>query len=235
MSQRILFSAAVLITAALTLLTACPKPASPPAQAPPAVSHARPANTPSSAKPSVPPAAPVPPEQPAAKAPAEKPVAPEKNPPGDIPDTQVFITYSSSAGMYSLKAPEGWARSESGAGVKFADKFDGEQVILSKCTAAPTVESVKKDQVAALMKSGRAVKVLEVNSKKMPGGVTAVYIAYTSNSDPDPVTNKQVRLDNVTYYYFMPGKLAALTLWAPQGADNVDQWKLISESFKWQK
>jgi hypothetical protein len=164
----------------------------------------------------------------------EKPVEPEKNPPGDIPDSQVFVTYKSSQGMYSIQAPEGWARSESGTDVKYVDKFDGEQVVVTPATTAPTVMSVNQEQVPAVEKAGRAVKVKNVTSKKMPSGLTAICVVYTSNSAPDPVTNKQVRLDNVTYYYYMTGMLAALTLWAPQGADNVDQWKLISESFKWQ-
>ena len=34
---------------------------------------------------------------------AEKAVAPEKNPPGDIPDTQVFIDYTSPEG-FTLKS-----------------------------------------------------------------------------------------------------------------------------------
>ena len=37
---------------------------------------------------------------------AEKPVAPEKNPPGDIPDNQVFIDYGSPLG-FKIKVPEG--------------------------------------------------------------------------------------------------------------------------------
>ena len=40
----------------------------------------------------------------------ETPVAPEKNPPGDIPDTQVFVEYRSAGGGYQLEVPEGWAR-----------------------------------------------------------------------------------------------------------------------------
>jgi hypothetical protein len=183
----------------------------------------------------LPPGVPAPDEKPVEKATGEQPVEPEKNPPGAIPDTQVFVTYKSAAGMYSLKAPEGWARTEKGTDVTFADKFDGEQVVVSKCNTAPTVESVKNNQAPAVEKAGRAVKVTEMRSKKMPNGDTACIIVYTSNSDPDPVTNKQVRLDNIVYYYYMPGMLAALRLWAPAGADNADQWKLISESFSWQK
>ena len=165
--------------------------------------------------------------------PPEKPVAPEKNPPGDIPDTQVFVTYTSRAGKYAVDAPEGWARSEHGADVKFTDKFDGEQVTLSRSAIPPTVSSVKRDQAPALQQDGRAVRIQEVKAKRMPHGTAVVYVAYTSNSDPDPVTSKKVRIDNITYYYDHQGILAALTLWAPSGADNADQWKRISESFGW--
>jgi hypothetical protein len=52
-------------------------------------------------------------------------LAAEKNPPGDIPDDQVFVSYTSSASGFSLKVPEGWARSERGSDVQFIDKFDG--------------------------------------------------------------------------------------------------------------
>lgn len=38
--------------------------------------------------------------------------ATETNPPGDIPDTQAFVDYSSTAG-YGVKVPEGWARTDS--------------------------------------------------------------------------------------------------------------------------
>jgi len=166
-------------------------------------------------------------------APPEQPVAPEKNPPGDIPDTQVFITYTSTTGKYAVEAPEGWARSEHGTNVKFTDKFDGVQVTLSKRLTPPTVSSVQREQVPALQHQGRAVKIQGVKAKSMPHGNSVICVVYTANSDPDPVTGKQVRLDTTTYYYYHQGTLAALTLWAPTGADNVDQWKRISESFRW--
>ena len=46
----------------------------------------------------------------------------EKNPPGDIPDDQVFIAYASPLG-FDLKVPEGWARTDRADGVVFADKY----------------------------------------------------------------------------------------------------------------
>jgi hypothetical protein len=162
----------------------------------------------------------------------ETPVAPEKNPPGDIPDSQVFITYYSVDGQYQLEVPEGWARSAQGADVSFIDKLDAIKVAITQASAAPTAASVRTNEVAALLKSGRAVQVDKIQDVQLLSGA-AVLVSYSSNSDPDPVTGKQVRLENNLYLYFKGGRVAALTLWAPLGADNVDQWQRISQSFRW--
>jgi hypothetical protein len=144
--------------------------------------------------------------------------AAEKNPPGDIPDDQVFVSYTSSAAGYNLKVPEGWARSEKGSDVAFIDKFDGIAVIVDASATAPTV----KDVVARLGKSEKALKVNSEKEIRLPAG-----------SDANPVTNKRIRLENEAYVFYKSGKMAILVLWAPIGADNADQWKLISESFRW--
>src|SRR3954470_10175370 len=47
----------------------------------------------------------------------ETAIAPEKNPPGDIPDNQVFVPYRSPLGS-SIKVPEGWSRVERADGVR---------------------------------------------------------------------------------------------------------------------
>jgi hypothetical protein len=172
---------------------------------------------------------------PAAAAPvaAEQPVAPETNPAGDIPDNQVFVTFSSPSGGYSLQVPEGWARTDNGADVRFVNKLDGVQVAITSASAAPTAASARAAQATDLQRSGRAVQVTNVQDVQLPAG-PAVFVEYTSNSEPDPVTNKQVRLENNAYLFYKDGKLATLTLWAPLGADNVDQWQLMAQSFRWQ-
>jgi hypothetical protein len=162
----------------------------------------------------------------------EKPLAPEKSPVGDIPDTQAFVDYKSSQGGYTFKAPEGWARTEQGTGVSFIDKFDGVMVSVEQAAQAPTVATVKDNQAAALVKNGRAVKIIDIKAVKLPGG-EAVWVQYESNSEPNPVTNKQIRQENQSYYFYKNGNLATFTVWAPLGADNVDQWKLMSDSFGW--
>jgi len=163
---------------------------------------------------------------------AEKAVSAEKNPPGDIPDSQVFIDYAAPQG-FALKVPEGWARSDHADGASFVDKLDGVVVSVAKADALPSVDKAKTDYVAKLEAAGRAVRVTAVKQVKLPAG-PAIRIVYTSNSEPNTVTNKQVRLENERYLYFKDGKLVTLELYAPKGADNVDQWQLMSNSFQWQ-
>lgn len=162
---------------------------------------------------------------------AEAPVAAEKNPPGDIPDSQVFIDYRSKLG-FTMKVPEGWARKDKGDGASFVDKLDGVVLTATDAKAKPDVSTAKTVYVEQLKKSERAVKVSAVKAVKLPSG-EAIRIVYTSNSQPNPVTNKQIRLENERYLFYRNGKLVTLELYAPKGADNVDQWQLMSRSFAW--
>jgi hypothetical protein len=52
-------------------------------------------------------------------------------------------------------------------------------------------------------------------------------------SAPDPVTGKRLKLVIDRYEYGKGGKVAVLDLSTPEGVDNVDAYRLISESFKW--
>ena len=161
----------------------------------------------------------------------EKAIAPETNPPGDIPDSQVFVTYSSPLG-FSIKAPEGWSRTESADGVSFADKYGRIDFRITTGATAPTLASVKSVEAAALEKNGRAAKIEKIEASTLPSGA-AVRIAYTSNSEPNAVTGKQLRLENERLLIAHGGKIATITFSAPQGADNADQWKLMRDSFRW--
>jgi hypothetical protein len=159
-------------------------------------------------------------------------IAPEVNPPGDIPDTQTFVKYSSASVGYQLDVPEGWARAGNGTAVTFVDKFDGVKVSVSSATSAPTATTARANEAKQIESQGHAVTIDGVTDVTLPSG-KAVRIRYTSNSEANAVTNKRVRLENETYMYYRNGKIAALTLYAPKGADNVDQWVRMSRSFRW--
>jgi hypothetical protein len=162
----------------------------------------------------------------------EKPLEIEKSPLGDIPDTQAFVKYTSTQGGYSLEVPEGWARTVHEPDVSFIDKFNGVNLAVVKTDKIPTTTTIKDNQAAELVKNGRAVKIQGIKEVTLPIG-KVIIVKFESNSEPNSVTNKQVRQDNENYYYYKDGKMAVLTLWAPLGADNVDQWKKMSESMSW--
>lgn len=55
----------------------------------------------------------------------------------------------------------------------------------------------------------------------------------TRKSAPDPVTGKSLPLVVDIYEYEKGGKVAVLELSTPEGVDNVDAYRMISESFRW--
>ena len=161
----------------------------------------------------------------------ERLVAPERNPPGDIPDNQVFVPYSSTIG-FSLRVPEGWSRTATETSVRFFDKYDLIGATLGRADAAPTAASVKSKEVPALETGGHAIKVTSVKDVRLAVG-PAVNISYLANSEPNAVTNKLIRLEHERFIVYKDGKMVTLDLAAPAGADNVDQWQLISNSLRW--
>jgi len=175
------------------------------------------AGSPASSRPT--PAAPV-------TTPAERPLPAESNPPGDIPDTQAFVVYSSAVGGYRIDVPESWARSQRGADVTFVDKFDGMSV-----TVAPAIAK-SRAAIDVLEQGARAGRDFQISQKQLPEG-SAVVATFTSNSNTDPVTGKRVRLDDRAIVFVRGRQTATILLWAPLGADNVDQWNRVESSFRW--
>ncbi|WP_244145410.1 hypothetical protein [Paraburkholderia mimosarum] len=155
----------------------------------------------------------------------------EKNPPGDIPDNQVFVQYQSPLG-FSIKIPEGWARHETTDSVTFSDKYNTVAIAVSQRSPPPTLDDIKAREISQLRQSGTAVQVNAVKTVRLPSG-SAFVVSYASNSVPNAVTNKSIRLENDRYFFWKEGRLATLTLSAPSGADNADQWLLMARSFGW--
>jgi len=145
---------------------------------------------------------------------ADTPLPVETNPPGDIPDSQAFVVYTSRDGHLTVAYPEGWERTTQVGGVTFVHDFNGERI--------------RKGSGVA---DASAVRDLKRTSAKVPSG-GATLLSYSSNSLPNAVTGKRVRLLNNTYIFKTPSGPVALDLWAPLGADNVDQWKHIASTFK---
>ncbi len=111
--------------------------------------------------------------------------------------------------------------------------YSGIQIQIRTFKEPLSIQSAQSVLIPELIKTGRAVSVKNINQIKRNAGIS-IAVKFESNSDPNSVTGKQIRLEGETYYFADgKGRLAVLTLWAPYGADNADQWNLISDSFRW--
>ena len=61
----------------------------------------------------------------------------------------------------------------------------------------------------------------------------AALITYRADSAADAVTGKSVVLDVERYEFWRNGVEALITVASPVGADNVDPWRMITDSFTW--
>ena len=155
----------------------------------------------------------------------------ETPPPGDIPDSTVYIPYQAPAGQYQVKVPEGWARTVTGSGVSFTDKLNTISVTVVSAKA-PTLASARAMEVPKIQRAVRHFTLAGISTVKRPAG-SIVLIRYSADSQPDPVTGK-VYPDAVERYEFSRNGLEAIvTVSGPKGADNVDPWRTVTTSFQW--
>jgi hypothetical protein len=164
---------------------------------------------------------------------AAQPAPVESNPAGDIPDNQAYVAHHSAQGGFTVKVPEGWASTASGTTVTFTDKLNRIEIASAVAATAPTAPSVTATVVPAMKQkvpAFAAAKVTTVSRQAGPG----VLLTYQGNSAPDPVTGKVIRDAFERYSFQHNGREVDLTLSGPVGADNVDPWRIVTDSLRWQ-
>lgn len=139
------------------------------------------------------------------------PNAAEVNPPGDIPDDQVFVSYTVPSGQFSLKVPEGWARTETAGVITFTDKLNSIRLETTPAPAAPTVETARTDEVPAIAAAAQRYEAGDVQQVTRSGG-PAVLITYRADGEPDPVTGWRTHLDVERYEFWKDGTKVIVTL-----------------------
>jgi len=149
---------------------------------------------------------------------------------GDIPDNQQFLSFHNRAGGYSISYPEGWARSGSGNDVTFQDK--GNTITIK---VAPGSQPTPASVTAELKQEATTDPCLQPGT---PATTTAgpnqvVKVTYTTQGQKSPVTGQRPKISVDRYVYFKGGKVATVDLATPVGVDNVDAYRMISESFRW--
>ncbi|MFD9635116.1 hypothetical protein [Streptomyces violascens] len=161
------------------------------------------------------------------------PAPADSNPAGDIPDNQAFVVFRPAGGGFTLKVPEGWAQSAPGGTTVFTDKLNRIEITTAASATAPTVQSVTAQAVPALRQ--RVVHFTAPSASQVSRRAgSAVLLTYQGDSPPDAVTGKVVRDAFERYAFFRQGHEVDLTLSGPVHADNVDPWRLVTDSFTWQ-
>jgi hypothetical protein len=150
---------------------------------------------------------------------------------GDIPDNQNFLVYKDTSAGFAIKYPEGWSQKKSPGGIDFQDKNNLVRVAVHK-GSAPTVASVTAD-VNKLKATNPTLKAQAPKQVSLKAG-PAIKVSYTTTSAPNPVTGKRVVLMVDRYELGKKGRVAVIDLGTPTGVDNVDAYRMMSESFAWQ-
>ena len=155
----------------------------------------------------------------------------EFRPPGDIPDNAVYVEHrlSGSGGSVHLKVPEGWARSSQGGATIFTDHYNSISVQLMKSPSRPTPASVRSRLVPSLKQQVTKFANPKISQIQRAHG-SPVLLTYLLDSSPDQVTGKVVRDAAERYLFWQHGTTAVLTLTGPSTADNVDPWRIVSDS-----
>jgi hypothetical protein len=149
---------------------------------------------------------------------------------GDIPDNQVYVVFSDPRAGYSIKYPEGWAQSGSGNRVTFYDKNNLVRTVVQP-GGEPTLAQVS-GELKALTASTPSLS-FQAPHRVQISGQPVIKVVYTTESAPNPVTNKRVQLTVDRYYLAHGGKRAIVDLGTPVGVDNVDGYRLMVQSFRW--
>jgi hypothetical protein len=156
----------------------------------------------------------------------------ESNPPGDIPDSQVYVPYTPVGGHLTVKVPEGWARTVTGAVVTFTDKLNTIRISQRPAGTAPTPTTVRAQDVPRLQAQVPKFVLGRIGTTSRTAG-RAVLLTYQGDSAPNAVTGKVVRDAFEQYVFFHAGTRVDLTLSGPVNADNVDPWRTVTDSLRW--
>lgn len=170
--------------------------------------------------------------QSAAVSPAQQAV--ESNPPGDIPDNQAFVVYTSPDGAYSVKYPEGWGQTAAGANTVFSDKFNSITLAPHDGFYQPTEAFARTVELPQIAASTTGFTPGQISTVQRSAG-QVVLITYQGDSAPSPVTGKSVKQDVARYEFSHSGRGMVVTMAAPAGSDNVDPWRIVTDSFTWLK
>jgi hypothetical protein len=150
---------------------------------------------------------------------------------GDIPDNAVFLTYRGSSPVFSIQYVEGWQVTTQPGGVLIRDKDSSETVMV--VTGQPDPAGFVSTTDLPALQAQAGFKLVKQDAVKV-GGSTYLHLLFNLPAPPDPVTGKQVPSTVDRYYVSGAAGIAVVSLSTPDGVDNVDAFRQMIESFRWQ-
>ncbi|MFB7454537.1 hypothetical protein [Streptomyces sp. NPDC056194] len=133
-----------------------------------------------------------------------------------------------------MKVPEGWSRTQAADGnVTFTDKLNRIELSGAPAATSPTPQSVNAAVVPTLRVQVHGFTLGRITTVSRAAG-PAVLVTYQGDGPVDPVTGKAAHDSFERYVFFKNGHQAVLTLSGPTGADNVDPWRTVTDSLRWQ-
>jgi hypothetical protein len=150
---------------------------------------------------------------------------------GDIPDNAVFLSYQGTNPAFTIQYVEGWQVTPQPDGVVIRDK-DSSETVAVVAPQADVASYVSTTDLPALR--AQAGFALAKQDTVKVGTSSYVHLVFHLPAPPDPVTGKQV--PSTVDRYYVPGVngLAVVSLSTPDGVDNVDAFRQMIESFRWQ-
>jgi len=142
------------------------------------------------------------------------------------------VSFIPAGGGDSVKIPEGWARTSHGTTYSFTDKLNHIEVSTATASTQPTIASVTNTDVPSLKAKVPKFAMGKVSSV-IRGAGRAILLTYQGDSAPDQVTGKVVRDAFERFTFYRAGRRVDLTLSGPTNADNVDPWRIVSDSLRW--
>jgi len=117
--------------------------------------------------------------------------------------------------------------------VTFTDKLNSIRLIRIASASQPNATTARFAVVTADgSNSGFAFD--KVSTVDRTAG-QAILATYRVDAEPDPVTGKTINDDVEQYVFWRNGVQVDIRLAGPHGADNVDPWRTITDSFRWSK
>ncbi len=156
----------------------------------------------------------------------------ETLPPGDIPDTIAYVPYTDHALKLTISTPEGWSRMTQDGHLVFTDKLNRVEMFTAPASKQPTPASVKAAELPAISRSVKTFHLQSITTVTRHAG-PAVRIAYLGDSKPNPVTGKVGTLAFERYDFFHAGREYVVLVSSPEGSDNVDPWRIITNSMRY--